>query len=99
MPNNRNAKKTMRQDEKRRARNRSARSMLRSIIKKLRTSAEAEGASDSVQLQLRTVTKKLDQAAAKNLIHANAASRTKSRLAKFVNGKGATAASAAPKAE
>ncbi|MBX3442717.1 MAG: 30S ribosomal protein S20 [Planctomyces sp.] len=81
MPNTSSAKKALRQNTKRRLQNRSQRSALRTVVKKAR-SAAAEGAEDAVEA-LRQATKKLDQAAAKHLIHKNTAARTKSRLAKL----------------
>jgi small subunit ribosomal protein S20 len=73
----------MRQDAVRRNRNRAGRSTLRTLLKKLRETISAKNAEDC-QTQFREVTKKLDQAAAKNLIHANAAARTKSRFSKAI---------------
>ena len=83
MPNTDNAKKALRQSEKRRLHNRSHRSALRTTLKKVRTLAAA-GEADAAQAAFRVATKKLDQAAAKNLIHRNAAARTKSRLSKLL---------------
>ena len=81
MPNTANAKKALRKSLKRRDRNRGQRSALRTYIKRVRE-AIAAGEADKAQEAFRLVTKKLDQAAAKNLIHKNAAARTKSRLSK-----------------
>jgi ribosomal protein S20 len=84
MPNTPTAKKALRQNEKNRLRNRAQRSALRTYIKKAR--AAAAGPDDAAaQEAFRLVTKKLDQAAAKHLIHKNAAARTKSRLAKLLS--------------
>jgi small subunit ribosomal protein S20 len=83
MPNTPSAKKALRQNEKRRLQNRSQRSALRTAVKKVRVAAEGTDAG-AAQEAYRLATKKLDQAAAKNLIHKNAASRTKSRLAKLL---------------
>lgn len=83
MPNNPNAKKTMRKDAKRRLRNRTQRSALRTVVKKVRAAAAAgdkEGAAEA----FRFACKRLDQAAAKHLIHKNTAARTKSRLSRVV---------------
>ncbi len=81
MPNNVNAEKALRQNIKRRLRNRSQMSALRTVIKKARMALEpATPDAAAVGVALREVTKKLDQAAAKGLIHRNAAARTKSRL-------------------
>lgn len=81
MPNTSSAKKALRQNTKRRLLNRSQRSALRTSVKKARTAIEAGGEA-SVEA-LRLATKELDQAAAKHLIHKNAAARTKSRLARL----------------
>jgi small subunit ribosomal protein S20 len=90
MPNTPSAKKALRQSEKRRLLNRSQRSALRTAVKKVRTTAEGTDTA-AAQEAYRLATKKLDQAAAKNLIHKNAAARTKSRLSKLVNKKAAPA--------
>lgn len=84
MPNTYCATKALRQSIKRRLHNRTLRSTLRGLIRKVRSAADAgnvEGAKDA----LRVVTKGLDKAAAKHLIHKNTASRLKSRLAKLVH--------------
>ena len=84
MPNSASAKKSMRKADARRERNRGQRSSLRSVLKKFReivASGDKTAAGDTYQL----VVKRLDQAAAKNLIHANKAARTKSRLSKLLS--------------
>ena len=83
MPNSLSAKKSLRQNHKRRLRNRSQRTALRNVLKKARAAA-AEDDAESTEKAFRLAVKRLDQAAAKNLIHRNAAARTKSRLAKLV---------------
>ncbi|MED5447916.1 MAG: 30S ribosomal protein S20 [Planctomycetota bacterium] len=87
MPNSISAKKSHRQSLKRRARNRGQRSALRTSVKKVRD-AVANGETEQAASLLSAAAKKLDQAAAKNLIHANKAARTKSRLAKLINNSG-----------
>tara|TARA_B100000029_G_scaffold57128_1_gene51737 strand:+ start:2375 stop:2638 length:264 start_codon:yes stop_codon:yes gene_type:complete len=87
MPNSISAKKSHRQSLKRRARNRGQRSALRTSIRKVRE-AVASGDLEGAQGLLVSATKRIDQAAAKNLIHANKAARTKSRLAKLINKSG-----------
>ena len=79
MPNTPSAKKRMRQDAVRRARNRSTKSTLRTQLRKVREAITAKEVEES-QTEFRTLVKKLDKAAAHNVIHANAAARTKSRL-------------------
>jgi small subunit ribosomal protein S20 len=80
MPNSTSAKKRLRQSLERRARNRAGRSALKTQLRKARE-AVAAGNLSTAQTEARLVAKKFDQAAAKGLIHANAAARTKSRLA------------------
>lgn len=79
MPNSVSAKKSLRQSLKRRERNRSQRSALRTVIKKFVAAVEA-GESQTAEIAYRIVVKRIDQAAAKNLLHKNKAARTKSRL-------------------
>ena len=96
MPNNVNAEKALRQNIKRRLRNRSQISALRTVIKKARVALEPSAPdADAVGVAIREVTKKLDQAAAKGLIHRNDAARTKSRLVHQQKKKLGTAAPAA----
>jgi len=79
MPNTSTAKKRLRQNEKARVRNRSQRSALRTQVRKVRAAVEA-GNVELASAEFRIATKKLDQAAANNLVHVNTASRLKSRL-------------------
>ena len=91
MPNTASAKKALRQNRQRRLRNRSQRSALRTAIKKCRASAGTQEAEAAFRLAV----KKLDQAAAKRLIHPNTAARTKSRLSKFLKKAKASASAGA----
>ena len=75
MPNIASAKKNMRKSRAATVRNRAQRSALRTALKK----ARAAGATADIRL---AAVKLLDRAARKGLIHANAAARQKSRLAK-----------------
>ena len=79
MPNTASAKKRLRQSLVRRARNRAAKSVLKSVVRKVRDTI-AGGDLAAAETSFRLAAKKLDQAAAKNVIHANAAARVKSRL-------------------
>jgi small subunit ribosomal protein S20 len=79
MPNTKSAKKRMKQSETRRLRNRSVKSSVKTQVRKVRD-AITGGNVENAETEFRTVVKKLDQAAAKGVIHKNAASRTKSRL-------------------
>jgi small subunit ribosomal protein S20 len=86
MPNTVAAKKYLRQSAKRRLLNRSQRSALRTALKKARAAASGDDAA-AAQEAVRAATQRLDQAASKNIIHKNAASRTKARLAKLMKSK------------
>jgi len=79
MPNTPSAKKRMRQDAVRRVRNRATKSTLRTQVRKVREAIAAKD-SDKCQTEFKTLVKKIDKAAAHNVIHANRAARTKSRL-------------------
>ncbi len=83
MPNSSSAKKELRKSRSRRLRNRTQRSTLRTVLRKVRNAAEAADREGAEQA-FRTAVKTLDQAAAKNLIHRNTAARTKSRLSKLM---------------
>jgi small subunit ribosomal protein S20 len=56
---------------------------MRTQVRRVREAVEA-GDNDTAQAEFRVAAKRLDQAAAKNLIHKNAASRSKSRLSKLL---------------
>jgi small subunit ribosomal protein S20 len=79
MPNTKSAKKRLKQSIGRRARNRSEKSVLKSLVRKVRT-AIAAGQVDQAKADFRLTARKLDKAASVNVIHANAAARVKSRL-------------------
>lgn len=85
MPNSAGSKKRLRQNKVRNLRNRGTKSAVRGLVKKVRTAIDAGDVEASTTAFL-VATKKLDQAAAKNVIHANAAARTKSRLSKAIKG-------------
>ncbi|MCP3853882.1 MAG: 30S ribosomal protein S20 [Actinomycetia bacterium] len=72
--------KRNRQNEKRRVRNKGVRSELRTRIK----SAEAAAGTDDEVETMREAMKRIDKAATKGVMHKNAASRQKSRLAKRI---------------
>jgi small subunit ribosomal protein S20 len=75
--------KRNRQNEKRRLRNKSVRSELRSRTKAA-SAANESGAEDSAET-VRLAMKRIDKAAQKGVIHKNQAARRKSRLAKQAN--------------
>jgi len=82
------ALKQMRQSEKRRARNRKNLSQLKTQVKKLRA-AIAEGDAEAAKKLLPETAGVIDKAAKKGVVHDNAASRYKSRLARKVTALGA----------
>ena len=88
MPNNRNARKAMRQNAKARLRNRTVRSTLKTLVKKVRETA-GTGDATAADSAYRLAAQRLDQAASKHVIHKNKAARLKSRLSKLAKGKAA----------
>ena len=83
MANIKSQKKRIRTNEAARMRNKAVKSELKTLTKHVQ-SAVAEGDAEKAQA-LKTVTKRLDMAAAKHVIHKNQASNRKSGLAKLVN--------------
>jgi len=79
MPNTKSAKKRLLQNVDRRARNRAIKRALRTQCRKVREAIEA-GNVEQAEVEFRLAAKKLDRAGARNIIHRNAAARTKSRL-------------------
>ena len=75
------AKKRIRQNAKRRARNRWRKDQIKQAVREF-NNALRRGDKEQAAQQLRVVYKKLDQVAAKGTIHKNAAARKKSRLAR-----------------
>ena len=77
--------KRNRQNEKRRLRNKAARSEIKTRIKSSIRLVETEGVdSDATVEALRAAVKRLDKAAAKGIIHKNQAANRKSRLMKRI---------------
>lgn len=89
------AKKRVRQALKHRARNRARKESIKLQIKSFLGTL---GGSDlkKAELELRKVTKRLDQVAAKRTIHKNTAARKRSRLTKRLNALRAAGGKAAP---
>jgi small subunit ribosomal protein S20 len=83
MANTKSAEKRHRQNVIQRASNRAHRSRLRTAIKSLRT-AVAGGDAAAAEALLPKTLSVIDKIAQKKIIHPNAASRYKSRLAKHV---------------
>ena len=81
MANKKSAIKRIRQNEKRRVRNRVFRGSARTYVKKARLAIEA-GNVDDAREATRLAVKALDKAAEKGVLHRNNASRRKGRLMK-----------------
>ena len=73
--------KRNRQNEKRRLRNKSVKSSLKTAIRKFHESAES-GDLEATAAQLRDASRKLDKAVSKGVIHKNQAANRKSAIAK-----------------
>jgi small subunit ribosomal protein S20 len=82
MPNNAAAEKRMRQEKKRRLRNRMVKSTVKTYVTKAR---QAIDSGADAQEAVRTAVSELDRAAKKGVIHRNNAARRKSRLMKQLN--------------
>lgn len=80
MPNIKSAEKRVLVAQKKTLRNKAIKSNLRTTLKKA-DAAVLAGAADSEQA-IRVAIKKVDQAAAKNIMHKNTAARKKSALMK-----------------
>ncbi len=77
------ALKRQRQEEKRRLRNRSAKSRIKTVVRSARE--YALDSDEKTAQKAREASKLLDKAASKGIIHKNTAARKKSRLARHVN--------------
>lgn len=77
MANTKSAMKRMRQNERRRLRNRAVRSKVRTAVKNARA-AQGEGQRETVLDAIRA----LDKAVTKGVVHRNTAARKKSALAR-----------------
>jgi small subunit ribosomal protein S20 len=81
MAQHKSAVKRIRQNERRRVRNKANLSRMKTLIKKVQESKAKEEATSAYNKAV----KFLDQLASKRVIHKNKAANQKSRLAKFVN--------------
>ncbi len=84
MANIKSQKKRIRTNAKAAERNKAVKSELKTRMKSARTSIGSENNAEDVRLAV----KRIDMAAAKGIIHKNAAARRKSRLMKKVNAAG-----------
>ncbi|MCX7015600.1 MAG: 30S ribosomal protein S20 [Candidatus Sumerlaeota bacterium] len=84
MPNIKSAVKRMRTNRKRQARNRAAKSAMKTAVKKVVTSTEA-GELEAAKSALPAAVSLIDKTAKKKIIHKRAAARKVSRLMKRLN--------------
>ena len=75
--------KRNRQNEKARLRNKSVKSSLKTVIRKL-NEASASGNTESATTLLRDASRQLDKAVSKGVIHKNQAANRKSAIAKKI---------------
>jgi small subunit ribosomal protein S20 len=78
------AKKRIRQNEKRNARNRARKDKIRTATRDF-TEAVDEGNLDEAEQKLRAASQILDRVASTHTIHKNTAARRRSRMAKALN--------------
>jgi len=78
MPNNKQATKVVKRDEVRRIHNKAITSAMRTAVKSVLNAESPEAARKALPEAM----KRVDKAAQKNLIHANAAARVKGQLSR-----------------
>jgi small subunit ribosomal protein S20 len=83
MPIIKSAKKALRQNTKRRAKNKAGKQKLKSLLKGTRSLVAAKKVTDA-QKNLPAIYKALDKAAKTGIIKPNTAARNKSRIAKLL---------------
>jgi small subunit ribosomal protein S20 len=81
MPNSPSAIKRLKQNAKRRLRNRIAKKVIKTYTKRTLTAAAA-GEFEKAEADFRTTTAKLDKAGARRVLHPNTSARRKSKLAR-----------------
>ena len=91
MAHTRSSKKRVRQNQTLRLHNRSEKGVIKAQIKKVLTAVESKDRA-AAEKEFRTVTKLLDRAGTKHLVHKNTTARKKSELAKKVNALSALSA-------
>lgn len=85
MPTSSSAEKRLRQNRKRRARNRSWKSRARTARRRLLEALDAGADEETLRERLGEVVSLLDRLVSKGIFHANKAARWKSRLQRRVN--------------
>ncbi|GBC95508.1 30S ribosomal protein S20 [bacterium HR16] len=84
MANLKSSIKDIKRNEKRRLRNKSAKSAMKTFIKKAKAAA-ASGDVQAIQKALAQACSAIDKTAERGIIHKNQAARRKSRLMRYVN--------------
>lgn len=84
MANLKSSLKDIRRNQKRRLRNKSAKSAMKTFIKRAKLAA-ASGDLDTIKRALAQACSAIDKTAERGIIHKNQAARRKSRLMRFVN--------------
>lgn len=84
MPQTPTAKKRLRQNVKRRQRNRAAKSRVATLVRRFRQAIEA-GDMDKAQEAFRVAQKGIAQTAAKGILHKNTASRRVAHMARMLD--------------
>jgi len=98
MPRSGTTKKRIRQNLKRRLRNRAAKGVVKAQVRKFIATMEG-GDAEAKQAELRAAVRALDKAAARGVMHRNAVARRKARLvAKLKKAGAAPGAAPAPQA-
>jgi small subunit ribosomal protein S20 len=85
MPNIQSAKKRMRQEEKRRARNKAVKSTVRTYVTRARAAIVTAADDPQTEEAIRAAVSELDSAVSKGVLHRNNAARRKSRLMTRLN--------------
>jgi len=81
---NSSAAKRYKQSEKRRLRNRAAKSRVRTVTKSFMTAVKT-GDKDAAEVKFKEMAKLMDTAAGKGIYHKNTVARKKSRMNKLLN--------------
>lgn len=80
MPNTKSAKKRVRQNEKRRLRNKTIRSYVKTCIRKVIKAIEGKQSKETVLELARQAQRAIDKAVTKGVFHKNEGARKKSKL-------------------
>lgn len=84
LPNIKSSERSVKTDAERRAKNFAVRSTIKTVTRKV-TEAVSAGKADDAKALLTKASKTIDKAAAKGVLHKNAAARKKSRMARKLN--------------